>query len=94
MAVELCVSEKKWGPIHAALYVTDENTIIVKGTFHDEDRDKIYPGPEYVVAEVSKELVGIKAEHPHRYLRACKWRSFLNDVWQMVEDNPWFRYDI
>lgn len=92
MAVELCISEKTWGPIYAALYVTDTNTICVKGIFHDDERHKDYPGPEYEIAGVSEELIAIKKERPHRYLRNPKWRNFVQGLWKTVQDNPWFRY--
>ena len=92
MTVDLCISEKKWGPINAALYLTDRNTIIVKGVFFDEERNKEYPGPNYEVAQLAPELIDIKNDQPQRYLRTAKWRRFIRELWKIVEDNPWFRY--
>ena len=87
-----CISEKNWGPIHASLYITDENTIVVGGVFHDEENDKIYPGPEYQLSTVPDELVAIQQEQPNRYLNTLKWRKFITGLWKSVQDNPWFRY--
>lgn len=89
---EICISEKKIGPIFAALYLTDIDTVKVNGTFHDEERDKDYPGPVYEIAELTDELLAIKKEQPQRYLRTAKWRNFIKNLWKTVEDNPWFRY--
>ena len=94
MAVELCISEKKWGPIYAALYVTDLNTIRVRGIYHDEERNKDYTGPEYEISGLSEELIAIKKEQPQRYLRNSKWRNFVQGLWKTVQDNPWFRYPV
>ncbi|MCM1323898.1 MAG: hypothetical protein NC218_07040 [Acetobacter sp.] len=87
----ICISEKKWGPIFAALYLMEDNNIVVSGTFQDED-EKNYPGPCYEISEIPEELLAIKEERPGRYLHSPKWRAYIASIWEIVQDNPWFRY--
>ncbi len=89
---ELSISEKTWGPITAALYVTDRNTIIVHGSYHDEDINRDYQGPTYEIAVIPQELASLKQERPHRYIHSAGWQCFIRGLWKIVQDNPWFRY--
>lgn len=92
MEKELCLSEKKWGPIIASLYVTNENTITVNGVFHDEEKHMDYPGPNYEVGKIPQDLIAIKTDTPHMYVHTKKWQTYIRGLWKIVQDNPWFRY--
>jgi len=92
MMTELSISEKTWGPITAALYVTDRNQVIVSGSYHDEESKRDYPGPTYEIMFVPQELVNLKQAHPYCYIHSAKWQNFIRDLWKIVQDDPWFRY--
>ncbi len=85
------LASKNWGPILANLYL-EGKSIRVIGTYLDEDEDKTYPGPDYIIAEVPAELMEIVKEHPNRFLTSPKWQKYIRPLWLIVRDNPWFGY--
>lgn len=91
--VDTSISQKNWGPFYASLYVTDENTIIVSGVFYDEETKTHHQGPEYKIADIKEDLAKIRQEHPHRYLYTPKWCNYIRELWEIVNDDPWFRYE-
>ncbi len=86
------IASKTWGPILANLYLEDAKRIRLTGTYIDEEKDRSYPGPDYIISDLPGELKQILAEHPGRYLVTAKWQQFIRNLWQIVKDNPWFGY--
>lgn len=89
---ELSISERKWGPIIATLYVTDQNTVIVRGLYHDEENNRFYTGPTCEIGKVPPELANIREASPYCFVHNTGWQRFIRDLWKIVQDNPWYYY--
>lgn len=86
------IATKTWGPIIASLYRENENIRVI-GTFFDDEKDVTYPGPNYIIAKVTEELMEDVKESPERYHNLPKWQKYIRQLWPIVKDNPWFGYN-
>lgn len=85
------LASKNWGPILANMYL-ENGCIRLIGSFLDDEKDKTYPGPDMIIAEVPEELMTIVKESPGRYHTFPQWQKYIRQLWLIVKDNPWFGY--